>query len=470
MKLILNILSGGVGSRLWPMSRKNFPKPFLKLPNGFSLIQNTLLRALEIKDFDECITVTNDSLLYHSVDEYSIIKDKVKTTFILEPFGRNTAPAIISAALYAMKLYDDPDIFILTLPADHVINDSLSFKKAVNDAFDIAKNYSLVTFGIVPNSPSVNFGYIQNFKNDVISFKEKPDAVLAKKYISDENYLWNSGMFCFHVGNFVSELEKHCKDLLADIDQVTNNLKKYLIDDNECFFIQENFFKNIRNISIDYALLEKSKNIGVVPCSIGWNDIGVLDAFTNQIPTKENNNRIMGNAILKNCTNTSIVSEERLTAAIGLKNIIIIDSKDALLVLDSNSSDDVKLIYNELKKQNAKEVDNHPEVYRPWGSFYVLNEALNFKVKHIKVHPKKRLSLQKHQFRSEHWVVVRGVANVIRGDDEIILTSNQSIFISPNTPHQLINNGTELLELIEVQSGEYLGEDDIVRINDPYKR
>jgi len=178
----------------------------------------------------------------------------------------------------------------------------------------------------------------------------------------------------------------------------------------------------------------------------------------------------MGNAILKNCTNTSIVSEERLTAAIGLKNIIIIDSKDALLVLDSNSSDDVKLIYNELKKQNAKEVDNHPEVYRPWGSFYVLNEALNFKVKHIKVHPKKRLSLQKHQFRSEHWVVVRGVANVIRGDDEIILTSNQSIFISPNTPHQLINNGTELLELIEVQSGEYLGEDDIVRINDPYKR
>jgi mannose-1-phosphate guanylyltransferase len=471
MKIVIVILSGGSGSRLWPVSREEHPKPFIKLNDGQSFLQKTFLRAAKQSNVVEIITVTNQSLIYLTLNDYQDLNhSNIKNSFILETFGRNTAPAIACSALYCADEYKEDDVVMVVLPADHLIEDHIAFEVALGNAINYAASGQLVTFGINPEYPETSYGYIKAKNNKVLSFIEKPTKNKAESYLLEGGYYWNSGMFCFKPTALISEMKMYCPDILNNVKQCLNLSKTKKILDQNCILLDENASKKIPSESIDYALLEKSKNVSVVPCSIGWSDVGSWLALTDLIEPDQDQNRVKGDVILLDSKNSSIYASDRTVGVIGLNNIIVAETPDAVLVMDKSKVQDVKNVFNNLKSSNHVTYRSHLETFRPWGSFKILHEGLSFKVKSIKLNPLQKISLQKHNHRAEHWVVVKGEAKIKNNDIFLTLKENESTFIAQGNIHQLINPTNEVLEIIEVQSGAYVGEDDIERFEDHYDR
>ena len=470
MKLIPTILCGGAGSRLWPVSRETHPKPFMRLADGQSLLQKAFLRGAAMPGATEVLTVTNRELFFKTQDEYRDINSaKLPTSFILEPFGRNTAAAIAAAALYVSKTHGD-DAIMLVLAADHLIADQPAFSAAVAKATELAEGGSLVTFGIKPDAPETGYGYIQAEGNRVLRFVEKPSLEVAKTYVASGDYLWNSGMFCFSAGSILRELERYSAEVLHTTRRC---LEQSSVAESFGFAqieLHADTFAKVPDISIDYAVMEKSKDVAVVPCSIGWSDIGSWTAVSELSAADANGNRVEGDALMHDSTNCYIQSNGRMVATVGVDNLMIIDTPDALLVADRSRVQDVKHIYAALKAKGHDSYKLHRTVHRPWGTYTVLEEGDGFKMKRIEVKPGGQLSLQMHHHRSEHWIIVRGMAKIINGDKDFLLNTNESTYIPAGHKHRLENPGVIDLVMIEVQSGDYLGEDDIVRFQDVYGR
>ncbi|MDH0302223.1 MULTISPECIES: mannose-1-phosphate guanylyltransferase/mannose-6-phosphate isomerase [unclassified Pseudomonas] len=474
--LIPCIIAGGAGTRLWPVSREAMPKPFMRLPDGMSLLQKTFSRASQLPGVERVLTVTNRDVFFRTQDEYRQVgSHRLVLDFILEPFGRNTAPAIAAAALHCARLHGE-DSLLLVMPADHLIQDQGAFEQAVERAMQLAGQGWLTTFGLLPTRAETGFGYIERGPSistdgyQVVRFVEKPDADTAQAYLDSGRHLWNAGMFCLRVGTVLQELQAHAPELLdlvaqcleqSQVKEGTNGLQVELVPDS---------FEQVPDISIDYALMEPSSQVAVVPCDIGWSDIGSWEAVRELRPSDSQGNHCNGETVLHDVSNCYIDSPRRLVGAVGLDNLIVIDTPDALLIADAARSQEVKVIAQQLKRQGHDAYRLHRTVTRPWGLYTVLEEGPRFKIKRIMVRPGESLSLQMHHHRSEHWIVVSGMACVTNGEEEFLLDTNESTFIKPGRTHRLTNPGVIDLVMIEVQSGEYLGEDDIVRFTDIYGR
>lgn len=470
MRMIPIILCGGAGSRLWPVSRELHPKPFINLPDGQSLLKKTFLRGAQLPGVEEILTVTNRELFFKTADEYREANQTgLKLSYILEPFGRNTAAAIVSAALQIKESYDD-ETLMLVLPADHLIHDQKAFAIAVAEAIKFAQEGKLVTFGIQPDCPETGYGYIEAEGNQVIKFVEKPSQEKAQEYLDSKRYFWNSGMFCFKVKTLLSEVEQYCPEILKASQSCIELSYKATGQNFTQLELDAETFDLVPDDSIDYALIEKSKAVAVVPCQIGWSDIGSWNSLGNLTESDEMGNRIEGETLIHDVKNCYIRGKDRLIAAVGIEDLFIIDTPDALLVADKKRAQDIKSIYSQLKKQGHEAHKLHRTVHRPWGTYTILEESTRFKIKRIEVRPGASLSLQMHYHRSEHWIVVSGMAKVVNGDKEIFIGTNESTYVPAGHKHRLENPGLTLLIMIEVQSGEYMGEDDIVRFQDVYGR
>ncbi len=470
MKLVPSILCGGAGSRLWPVSRELHPKPFIRLADGQSLLQKAFLRAARLPDVCEILTVTNRELFFQTEDDFrEINSENLPTSFILEPFGRNTAAAIAAAAIQVAETHGK-ETLLLILPADHLINDLPAFATAVAQARDIALAGKLVTFGIHPDTPETGYGYIEADGNRVRQFIEKPTLDKAIEYLESGRYLWNSGMICFTADCLLQQMREHCPEIL--------NATKVCLEKSRAaagrgfahIELDPKTFALVPSNSIDYAVMERSEQVAVVPCSIGWSDIGSWTALGDLSPADTDGNRIDGQALLHEVRNCFIQSRQRIVGAVGVENLVIIDTPDAILVADKARTQDVKHLYSHLKTQGHEAYRLHRTVTRPWGTYTVLEEGPHFKIKRIVVKPGASLSLQMHHHRSEHWIVVSGLAKVINDDSELFVAIDQSTYIQAGHKHRLENPGVIDLVMIEVQSGEYLGEDDIVRFEDVYGR
>ncbi|PJD92561.1 MAG: mannose-1-phosphate guanylyltransferase/mannose-6-phosphate isomerase [Legionella sp.] len=470
MNLIPTILCGGAGSRLWPVSRELHPKPFIRLEDGQSLLQKAFLRGACLPNVTEILTVTNRELYFKIDEEFNAINaDKLSTTFILEPFGRNTAAAIAMSALYVAQTYDD-ETLMLVLAADHLITDQQAFQSAVSKATDLALMDKLVTFGISPHEPNTGYGYIEAKGNDVLRFVEKPTLELAETYLASGRFLWNSGMFLFTAKTILAAMEAYCPDILAAAQQCFLASRTIHSDVSKQLILHEASFGLIADDSIDYAVMEKAKTVSVVACDMGWTDVGSWTVLGDLIAPDASGNRISGQVCLHDVTNCTISSDHRLIGAVGVDHLLIIDTPDALLVADQSRAQDVKHIYAQLKQEGHDVHKIHRTVYRPWGSYTILEESPGYKIKRIVVKPQASLSLQMHHHRSEHWIVVSGMAEVINGVDVFLVGTNESTYIPAGHKHRLRNPGVLDLVMIEVQSGQYLGEDDIVRFEDSYGR
>ncbi|WP_296257060.1 MULTISPECIES: mannose-1-phosphate guanylyltransferase/mannose-6-phosphate isomerase [unclassified Pseudomonas] len=474
--LIPCIIAGGAGTRLWPVSREAMPKPFMRLPDGESLLQKTFNRASALPGVESLLTVTNREVYFRTVDDYRLLnKQKIHLDFLLEPFGRNTAPAIAAAALHVQALHGD-DAQLLILPADQLIADAHAFAEAVTAARALSDQGWLVTFGLIPTRAETGFGYIEKGQGlsdegyQVARFVEKPDAATANEYLAGGRHLWNAGMFCMRVDVLLRELQTHAPDVLSTVRQCLAQCVSKEGSNELQTELDAASFSQVPNISIDYALLEHSQKVAVVPCELGWSDIGSWQAIRELAPADSNGNQFNGQVVLHDVTNCYIDSKKRLVGAVGLDNLIIIDTPDALLIADAERTQEVKLIAQELKRQGHPAYLLHNTVTRPWGTYTVLEEGKRFKIKRIVVKPQGSLSLQMHHHRSEHWIVVSGMARVTNNEREFMLDTNESTFIQPGHTHRLVNPGVIDLVMIEVQSGEYLGEDDIVRFTDIYGR
>jgi mannose-1-phosphate guanylyltransferase/mannose-6-phosphate isomerase len=473
LKLIPTILCGGAGSRLWPVSRELHPKPFIKLADGQSLLQKAWLRGAVLPDVAEVLTVTNRELFFETEDEYRAVagaayKD-LANSFILEPFGRNTAPAIAAAALHVAATHGE-NALMLVLAADHLIANQTAFAAAVAQAAQLARDGKLVTFGIQPEAPETGYGYIEVDGNTVLRFVEKPNLDKAREYLASGRYLWNSGMFCFAAGAMLREMEQHCPAILAATRACFEQSKTAIGKGFIQVELTADTFGQVPDDSIDYAIMEKSSNVAVVPCSIGWSDIGSWNAVGDLVAPDDKGNRIEGEVELHDVSNCYIQSNERMVGAVGVSNLIIVDTPDALLVADRSRAQDVKFLYASLKSRGHEAHKLHRTVHRPWGTYTVLEDSARFKIKRIEVKPGASLSLQMHHHRSEHWIVVSGMAKVVNGVRELLVNTNESTYIPAGHQHRLENPGVLALVMIEVQSGEYLGEDDIVRFEDNYGR
>jgi mannose-1-phosphate guanylyltransferase len=477
MELIPVILSGGVGSRLWPVSREAHPKPFMALPDGQNLIQKTFLRAAKLDGVVEVLTVTNRELLFKTEDEYRAINSSgLAQAYILEPFGRNTAAAVAAAALQ-LKAIHGPDAQMLVLAADHLIQDEAAFANAVSKAVNLAAQGWLVTFGIQPQYPETGFGYIEAATGEVLEgglqvkrFVEKPDLKTAESYVAAGNYFWNSGMFCFRVGTVLDELEKHAPDVVAAVALTLELSRCTTAKDYSCLALDADSFANVPDISIDYALMERSSKVATIPCDIGWSDIGSWNAVSDLTVPDADGNRFEGEVISHGSRNNYVNSEDRLTALVGVEDLLVVDTPDAVLIAHKDHAQDVKHIVGQLKSKGHTLHLLHRTVHRPWGTYTTLENGERFKIKRIVVKPGASLSLQMHHHRSEHWIVVSGMALVVNDQQELMLNTNESTFIRAGHKHRLKNPGVIDLVLIEVQSGDYLGEDDIVRFEDVYGR
>lgn len=481
MKLIPTILCGGAGSRLWPVSRELHPKPFIRLADHQSFLQKSFIRGAILPNVSEVLTVTNRELLFKTKDDYREVNtDNINTSFLLEPFARNTAAAVALAALYVAKQHGD-DAVLLILTADHLIADQAAFQQAVTNATVIAQTGKVVTFGIQPNAPETGYGYIEAHQDKTITHKqntigyevarfvEKPDLATAQAYVDSGKFYWNSGMFCATASTLITELKQHAPDILNAANACFAASLQMSTDISQVEF-EATSFANVPSTSIDYAVMEKSSNVAVIPCDIGWNDIGAWDAMSSLTAADEDGNRVIGTALLNNSKNCYVQSSHRLVATVGLENIIIVDTPDAILVADKNQVQNVKDIYNRLKQEGNEAYKLHQTVHRPWGNYTTLEEGERFKIKRIVVKPGQRLSLQMHHHRSEHWVVVSGMAKVTNGEQVFFVSPNESTFIPAGTAHRLENPGVLDLVMIEVQSGDYVGEDDIIRFDDHYGR
>ena len=461
------ILSGGSGTRLWPLSRALYPKQYLNLVNKTTLFQDTILRLP--KEIENPLIICNEEHRFIAAEQLREI-DKQNNGIILEPNGKNTAPAITLASLQLLSNFEDP--IILVLSADHLIEDIKAFHKSIIVAEKFAKQGKLVTFGVVPTKAETGYGYIEilNRKDadsyKIKSFKEKPSEEVAKKYIDSGQYLWNSGMFMFKASSFLEEL-KHFEPKI--LNSCKKSIKKPL-KDFDFIRLNEEEFNNCKNISIDYAVMEQTKKGVVIPLDAKWSDIGSWPSLWEAKPKDANNNVSEGDVILTGVKNSYIHSSSRLVSVIGLSEIAIIDTQDALLVANKSNTQSIKLIVDILNKENRSESNSHRKVYRPWGNYDSIDFGENFQVKRITVNPKSKLSLQKHKFRSEHWVVVKGTALVTCGDKVFSLEKNQSTYIPQGAIHRLENSKNSPLEVIEIQTGSYLGEDDIIRLDDDYLR
>lgn len=472
--LIPVILSGGAGTRLWPVSRESHPKPFIQLPDGQSLLQKTLLRAAGLDGVCEILTVTNREYYFQTKDEYLDCQSNVKLTYILEPCGRNTAPAIALAAQQVAYAHG-PETQLLVLPADHLVADLAAFADAVAAAAELADQGFLVTFGINPTAPETGFGYIEAGDalvggKFVTRFVEKPDAAKAAEYLGAGNFYWNSGMFCFRAGVFLEAMETTCPELLQSARTCWLATQERRGNDTGMIELELASFTAQPAISIDYAVMEKATNVAVVPCSLGWSDIGAWNALLDLVAPDADGNRSLGDALMINTKNTFIQSEHHLVAAVGVENLIIVDTQDAVLVAHKDKCQDVKKVVEQLKQHGHEAYRHHRTVMRPWGTYTVLEEGTRFKIKRIVVKPGASLSLQMHHHRSEHWIVVSGAAKVTNGELQLIVNADESTYIPSGRQHRLENPGLIDCVMIEVQTGEYLGEDDIVRLEDVYGR
>ena len=466
MTLIPVVLSGGSGTRLWPLSRASFPKQLLKLISDSTMIQSTVdrLKGLSVSD---PIVVCNENHRFIIAEQLMEIGVK-KPSIILEPIAKNTAPAIAAACFQAQK--SDKDAVVVVLPSDHDIKDKETFQNAVTTAAEEAMNGSLVTFGIKPTHPATGYGYINAEKSDgkvltLKKFVEKPDFDTAKKYVESGDYFWNSGMFIFKAESFIEEVKKFDNSIY---ESTLASFEKASVDLDFIRLEKESFSKN-PSISIDYAVMEKTSRGKVVPLDAGWSDVGSWSSLWEVSEKDENGNVIKADAVeigLKD----SFVYSKKTVAAIGLKDVVIVDTKDALLVADKSKSENVKEIVDKLKEMKNPVATESSVGYRPWGTYETIELGKRYRVKHIIVKPGQKLSVQLHYHRAEHWIIVSGTAKVRNGDREFILTENQSTIIPLGTVHNIENPGKLPLEFIEVQSGGYLEEDDIVRFEDIYGR
>jgi mannose-1-phosphate guanylyltransferase / mannose-6-phosphate isomerase len=470
--LIPLILSGGSGTRLWPVSREAHPKPFIKLADGRSLLQKTLDRLIPLEGISEVITVTNRDHFFVTRDEYAAGGTPHKHFFVLEPNARNTAPAVACGALAAIARHG-PEVTLLVLPADHLVDDVQSFATTVREAEQLAGAGLLVTYGIRPTYPETGFGYIERGEPiagtagyRVARFTEKPSTEVAVAMLESGHYYWNSGMFCFRAATLLEEMGAHAPQVL---DGAKACWEAAQIKDDRGNLPQEQFAV-IPDISIDYAVMEKSTRVAVVPARFGWSDVGSWKAVSDLVAADDAGNRAQGESLFVDSRNCYVQSSGRMVAAVGVDNLMIVDTPDALLVAHSDHLQDVKKVAQRLKLANHETHKLHRTVLRPWGTYTVLEEGPGFKIKRIVVKSGASLSLQMHYHRSEHWVVVSGTAMVVNGDQELMVRTNESTFIRAGHRHRLANPGKVDLVMIEVQSGSYLGEDDIVRFEDKYGR
>lgn len=471
MELIPVILCGGAGSRLWPVSREMHPKPFIRLPDGQSLLQKAFLRAASLPGVKDVLTVTNEALFFKIEDEFQEIADAnhIKTSFILEPFGRNTAAAIAGAALHLAE-HHDRQTCLLILAADHLIGNQDAFQQAVSEAMTLAQTGQMVTFGIQPDSPQTGYGYIEADGHQVLNFYEKPSLEKAQAYVDSKRFFWNSGMFLFTLDAILQEMETHCPDILSAIQQCMAVSKTLKTEHASHLRLNSDAFSRVPENSIDYAVMEKSEHIAMVPAAMDWSDVGSWDSIKTLAHTDSHGNGIVGDTMLYDVSNCYIQSHTRLVGAVGVDNLIIVDTPDAVLVADKNRAQDVKHLYTQLKSQGHDAHKLHRTVHRPWGTYTVLEEGKQFKIKRIEVKPNGCLSLQMHYHRNEHWIVVSGIAKVVNDTREFFVNTNESTYIPAGNKHRLENPGLLPLVMIEVQSGDYLGEDDIVRFEDMYGR
>ena len=461
------ILSGGSGSRLWPLSRKNKPKQFLTLFNDSSMFQSTLTRLNGLDSLEAPLIVCNNEhrfMVAEQLQEIGLDANGI----ILEPCARNTAPAIALAALKAMDKGEDP--LLLILAADHLISDVAAFHKAIEQAQTLAEQDKLVTFGIQPQSAHTGYGYIEaeekSKPSSVKRFIEKPDLATAKSYLSAGNFFWNSGMFLFKASAYIKELARFSPEMLSSCKQ---SLEKAVID-LDFVRVDPELFERSLSDSIDYAVMEKTDKAMVVPLDAGWSDVGSWSSLWEAFTRDADQNVLIGDVLVENVHNAYIHSENRLVTVLGLDDVIVVETHDAVMVAHKDQAQKVKTIVEELTKQNRKEVETHRKCYRPWGNYDSVDMGDRFQVKRILVNPGASLSLQMHYHRAEHWVVVSGTAEVTRDDEVMLLGENESTFIPLGSVHRLRNPGRVPLEIIEVQSGAYLEEDDIIRLQDTYNR
>lgn len=452
------ILCGGSGTRLWPISRTLYPKQFVKLFENESLFQKTLKRNTTL--VDSFTVVINQEQYFMGLDQMEDLNLSRKAQFILEPVGKNTAPAIAMAALAA-----GPDEIMLVLPSDHLIEKQSAYEEAVSKAVEFARDGKLVTFGIRPTYAETGYGYIEAREFDVLSFKEKPEAATADQYLKARNYFWNSGMFCFKASSYLNELKKHAPDIYDHCVTAFEHSRKDTV-----LRLSLEDMKQIRSESIDYAVMEKSSVVKVVPADLGWSDLGSFDSLYEALPKDKQGNTLAENVINLGSKNNLIISNKRLISTIDIEDLVVVDTQDALVISKKGSTQKVKDIVGEVKKIAPEMANVHTTAHRPWGTYTVLEENPGYKVKQITVIPHAKLSLQYHHHRSEHWIVVKGVATVTIDDKTFELKQNESTYIPKEAKHRLANNQEEELILIEAQVGNYLGEDDIVRLQDDYKR
>ena len=470
------VLCGGSGTRLWPVSREAMPKPFMKIGSGPSLLQRTALRAAAV-GISSCVVVTNEEYTFKTIEEFATLGDgaAAEVQLLLEPVGRNTAPAIAAACLLLSQQGAEAEP-LLVLPADHLIQDEERFAKVVARAGDLASQGQIVLFGIRPTMPETGFGYIEcaavpagDDAQVVRRFIEKPTLEKATEYVAAGNFLWNSGMFCFTAHTMLAALQRHAPEVLAaaraalGAGTASSAVPVRLLLDRAAF-------QSAPAISIDYAVMEKQAGVMVLAGDFGWSDIGSWKAVAAEFESDARGNSTSGEVLLSDCENVHAQTEDRIVAAVGLSNIVIVDTPDAVLVCDRNASQQVKEVVNELKRRGHDAHKLHRTVSRPWGTYTTLQEGPRFKIKRIEVKAGASLSMQMHHHRSEHWVVVSGTGRVTVDERVVLLSPNESTYVPIGSRHRLENPGRVPLTLIEVQCGDYVGEDDIVRFDDLYGR
>ena len=451
------VLCGGSGTRLWPLSRTLFPKQFVRLFDRKSLFQKTLLRNSNL--CDRTLVVSNVEQYFLALDQIGELDIEIYK-YILEPVARNTAPAIALACLAV-----DPDDVVLITPSDHLIKNDKKYSEVLLEAEELAKNDYIVTFGIKPTKPETGFGYIHASGNDVLSFKEKPNLETAQKYLAQDDYLWNAGIFCCKAGAYLNELQKYSPEIHKRSVIAFNNNQSHEVN------IDKQLMMNIPDDSIDYAVMENSKKVKVVQCEdINWSDLGSFDALDEEMQNIKDNNSIIKSEnidepVFINSTNNLLVADSRQVSMIDINDLLVIDTADALLISKKGSSQDVKKVLEQVKLHNSELAEKHTLVYRPWGSYQILVDTKGYKVKKIILNQMSKLSLQKHLLRSEHWVVLAGIANVTLDNKEFQLNPNESSFIGIGQKHRLENRQDIPLVIIELQVGKDISEDDIVRFD-----
>lgn len=459
------ILCGGSGTRLWPKSRKKLPKQLLCLTGEHTMLQQTLLR---VTDYGTPVIICNEE--YRFIVAQQAHEIGIEVSIIVEPIGRNTAPAIAFAALYELKKNKNPNLLIL--PADHLLDDVQQFHSAIKYGIEKCEEGGLVSFGIVPESPETGYGYIKMERTEdksvgkIDKFVEKPSLDVAKEYLASGDYYWNAGMFLFQAKTYMDELSSYAQEIANNSAEAMNLAEK----DRDFIRLRSDTVNKIPSDSVDYAVMENTKNGYVVPLKCGWSDVGSWLSLWQALDKDDRGNVALGDVILEDCEDSLVMGEDHLVTAIGIRDLIIVDTKNAVMVASKDRSQEVKALVEKIQHAGRNEHISHREVVRPWGKYDSIGNGERFQVKKITVNPGASLSLQMHHHRAEHWVVVSGTATVHRDEEEFILSENESIYIPVGSKHRLTNPGLLPLEIIEVQSGSYLGEDDIIRFDDNYGR